>query len=117
MLNVYTAFAQALYSSVNSVQTMNPGGSEKQQIQAFSIPAFIKTGSVFAMLTLLGAVSIQAQDSWQPVWGMDEADQSMALAYNVRKDVYSGNSISAVWHGNRRKMPDMQQCNQRGDYW
>lgn len=97
MLNVYTAFSQALYSSANSVQTKNPGGSGEKQVQAFSIPALIKTGNVLAMLVLLGAVSVQAQDSWQPL--MDEADQSMALTYNVRKDVYSGNNLSSVSEG------------------
>lgn len=93
MSNVYTAFSQALYFAANPVHSESQtGSSTMKQTHVSKTSAISKAGSILTMLVLLGAVSVKAQDSYQPLWGMNDADQALAVIYNVGKDVLQATS-------------------------
>jgi len=75
MSNVYTALSQALYLSVNFVSSSANQGLLKHSGKVSSQPskssAVVMLGVVSLLLVVLNPVSMKAQDSFEPVFGLN----------------------------------------------
>lgn len=75
MSNVYTALSQALYFSANFVSSTIAQGrsehSDKASAQLSKTPSVVRMGGVFILLAVLNPVSMKAQDSFEPVFGLN----------------------------------------------
>ncbi|MBK8425853.1 MAG: hypothetical protein IPL27_07750 [Lewinellaceae bacterium] len=75
MSNVYTALSQALYFSANFVSSTIAQGrsehSDKASAQLSKTSSVVRMGGVFILLAVLNPVSMKAQDSFEPVFGLN----------------------------------------------